>query len=77
MNAEVRVGRDKVCMLLCADDVIVMSVSAEELESLLDVLHEYGRDFGEKFSCEKNKVVIVNRSEDERDATWRLGVNEI
>ena len=29
------------------------------------------------FSCEKSKVMIVNRSEDEREATWRLGVNEL
>ena len=29
------------------------------------------------FSCEKCKVMIVNRSEDERNTTWRLGVNEL
>ena len=29
------------------------------------------------FSIEKNKIMIVNRSEDERDAIWRLGVNEL
>ena len=37
MNAEVRVGRDKAYILLYADDVFVMSESAEELQSLLDV----------------------------------------
>ncbi len=31
-------GEDKVCMLLYADDVIVMSESAEELPSLLNVV---------------------------------------
>ena len=37
MNAGVRVGRDKICMLLHADDVVIMSESAEELlQSLLD-----------------------------------------
>ena len=49
-----------------------MSESAEELQSLLDVIDEYRRDFGVKFSCEKNKVMTVNRSKYERDATWRL-----
>ena len=72
MNAGVNIGRDKVCMLLYADDVVVMSESAEELKSLLDVVYEYGRDFGVNFSCEKSKIMIVNRSEDERDAIWRL-----
>ena len=28
-------------------------------------------------AVKKSKVMIVNRSEDERDATWRLGVNEL
>ncbi len=37
---------DKICVLLYADDVIVMSETAEELQSLLDVISEYGRDFG-------------------------------
>ena len=68
MNAGVRVGRDKVFMLLYAD-VVVMSESVKELQSLLDVIDEYGRDFGANSSCEKGKVMIVNRSEDERDAT--------
>ena len=76
MNAGVSVGRDKVCMLY-ADDVVVISESAEELQSLLNVVDEYGRDFGVNFSCEKSKVMIVNRSEDERNATWRLGVKEL
>ena len=61
-NARVRVGRDKVCMLLYADDVVVMSESAYELQSLLDVVDEYGRDFGVNFSCEKSKVMIMNSS---------------
>ena len=30
-----------------------------------------------RFSSEKSKVMIVNRSEDESNATWRIGVNEL
>ncbi len=40
-----------------ADDVIVMSETAEELQSLLDVVNEYGRDFGVKFG---KKIVTTN-----------------
>ena len=54
-----------------------MSESVEKLQSLLNVLDEYGRGFGFRFSCEKSKVMIVNKSEDERDATMRLGVDEL
>ena len=74
MNAGVRVGNDRVCVLLYADDVVVMSESADELQSLLDVVGQYGRDFGVKFSSEKSKVMVVNRSEDE-NSIWRLGEN--
>ena len=46
-----------------------MSESAEELQSLVDVVNNYRRDFGVRYSSEKNKIMIVNRSADERDAT--------
>ena len=77
MNAGVSVGNDKVCALLYADDVVVMSESAEELQSLFDIVGGYGRDFGVEFSSEKSKVMIVNGPEDERDSVWRLGENEV
>ncbi|KAG0713413.1 hypothetical protein GWK47_016279 [Chionoecetes opilio] len=54
-----------------------MSESAKELQSLLDVVNEYGRNFGVKFSSEKSKVIIVNITEDDRNATWRQGENEL
>ena len=53
MNAGVKVGDERVSVLLYADDVIVTSESAEELQELLDVVHGYGRDFGGRFSSEK------------------------
>ena len=52
-NVGVRVGENKICVLLYADDVVVMSESAEELQELLDVVSEYGNDFGVNFSSEK------------------------
>ena len=77
MNAGVKVGTDRLCLLLYADDVVVMSECADELQSLLDVVGQYGRDFGVRFSSEKSKVIIVNRSQDEENITWRLGENEL
>ena len=54
-----------------------MSESTDELQNLLDVVDGYGKDFGVRFSYEKSKIMIVNRSEDERNAVWRIGVNEL
>ena len=60
MNAGVNVGNDEMCAVLYAD-VVVMSESAEELQSLLDVVDGYGRDFGPRFGSEKSKVSVLNR----------------
>ena len=30
-----------------------------------------------RFSSEKNKIMIVNRSKDESNAVWRIGENEL
>ena len=59
-------------MLLYADDVVVMSKSAKELQSLLDVVDSDGRDFGVRFSTEKSKVMIMNRSEDDMNCSMEI-----
>lgn len=43
MNAGVKVGHYNICVLLYADEVIVMNESAE-LQRSLDVIREYGRN---------------------------------
>ena len=77
MDVGVKFGDHKINVLLYADDVVIMSETGEELQALLNVVDGYGRDFGVKFSSEKSKVMIVNRSEDERNMTWRLSGNEL
>ena len=34
-------------------------------------------DFGVRFRREESKVMMVNRSEDESNAVWRVGENEL
>ena len=70
MYAGVKVDGDKICLLLYAEDVVVMSETAEELQSLQDAVSGYWRDFGVRFSSDKSQIMIVNRSEDERDTVW-------
>ena len=69
INTGVKTDGDKICLLLYADNVVVMSEMAEELQSLLvDIVSGYGRDFGIKFSSEKSKVMILlHRSQDKID----------
>ena len=76
-NVGVRVGENKICVLLYADDVVVMSESAEELQELLDVVSEYGNDFGVNFSSEKSQVMVVNGTDEERNRLWMIGNSEL
>ncbi len=48
------------------DDVMAMSESADELQSLLDAVDGYGREFGVRFSSNKSKIMIVNE--------WMIGL---
>ena len=68
INAGVRVRNDKISVLLYAEDVVVMSESVDQLQSLLDVMIDHGRDSELQFSSEKSKVMIVKRSEDKSNA---------
>ncbi|MPC67029.1 hypothetical protein E2C01_061189 [Portunus trituberculatus] len=48
-----RFGSGAIPSVLLYADVVVMSESAFELQSMLDVVDGYGRDFGVRFSSEK------------------------
>lgn len=61
MNAALKVDNDKICLLLYADDAVVMSELDEDLQSLLDIVRRCGRDFCVRFSTEKSNVMIMSR----------------
>ena len=75
-NVGVNIGREKICLLLYADDVVVMSESGEELQDVLNMVNEYGNDFGVRFNQEKSNM-IVNESEEDRDKVWKIGRKEL
>ncbi|MPC25362.1 hypothetical protein E2C01_018471 [Portunus trituberculatus] len=54
-----------------------MTELADNLLSLLDVIDWYGRDFGMRFISEKSKIMVVNRSDDEKNLVQRLRENEV
>jgi hypothetical protein len=56
-----------------ADDIAIFSNSGQELQNLLNIVNEYGREWGIKFSGTKCKVMIFGEAENEG---WLLG-NEI
>ena len=50
MRAGVRFGKNKICMVLCGDNVVVMSESAEQLQRLPHVAGGCGRHAGLAFT---------------------------
>ncbi len=62
-----------VSILLYADDVVILSESEESLQTMLNVVTEYGTDLNVKFSSEKSQVLVINDEEMDRNRTWTLG----
>ena len=69
----VRVGNEKLSLLLYADDVVILSENAEDLQKMLNEVTGYGRDFRVKFSYEKSQVLVVNGQVEDEGKTWQLG----
>ena len=67
-----KVGDDRLGLLLYADDVVLLSESSEDLQRMLDITTEYGMDFNVKFSSEKSQVMVVNGEEIDKERTWTL-----
>ena len=58
-------------LLMYADDIVILSESKEDLQSLLDLVAGFGRDL--KFSDEKNQVLVINGDDSDVGRTWKLG----
>jgi hypothetical protein len=71
MDVGVRVDGERLKMLLYDDDAVIMSENGEELQSMMDCVTEYRRDFNVRFSAEKSQV-LVNRSIEDMSGVWML-----
>ena len=68
----VHVGDERLKMLLYADDAVIMSENGFELQSMLDCITEYGKDFNVRFSPEKSQVLVVNGTAEDVDRVWQF-----
>ena len=59
----VQIGNRKLGCLGYADDVVLMAESKEDMDRLLNITDEYGREWGVKFSSRKCKVLEFNTTE--------------
>ena len=69
----IRIGDERLGCLLYADDIVVVSEDKDELQKILDIVDQYGKEFEMKFSKEKSKVLVINADENDEGRTWDLG----
>ena len=51
----IKVGERKVCLLMYADDIVLLAETAEDLQNMLDVVTEYARKWRFKLNTKKGK----------------------
>ena len=73
-NIGINVNGEKLGALMFADDIILITETKEELQTLLNEIRKY-EDANMKFSHEKSKILIVNEDARRENRQWKLGNN--
>jgi hypothetical protein len=77
MDVGVHVRDERLKMLLYADDAVIMSENGVIIQSMLDCITEYGKDFNMSFTQEKSQVLVVKGRAKDMDRVWQLAGNVI
>ena len=64
----VKINQEKLCILVFADDVILLAESMGDLQKLLDEVEEFSRDIKLQFGIDKCKILPINMDVNEREA---------
>jgi hypothetical protein len=70
----VKIGAEKFCSMLYADDIVLTSESAEDLQRMLDICQKFADESSFQFSMEQGKShVMVFGDDDDHPFEWKLG----
>ncbi len=75
-NIGVNISLNLINCLLFADDVVLMAESPRELQTLLQISHEFAKKWNLKFNSKKSKVMVVGKRIN-NNSTWKLGDESI
>ena len=75
-NIGVNISLNLTNCLLFVDDVVLMAESARELQSLLQISHQFAKQWNLKFNSRKSKVMVVGKRIN-NNLTWKLGDESI
>ena len=70
-------NRSKLCALLYADDVVLMSDSAHELQSMVTVVHEFCVKWRIEVNTKKSQVMVVNSGTQHSAHKWVFGETQL
>ena len=65
-----------ICSMLYADDLILLTESASDLQMQMDLLSEYAKKWNLEINISKTKVLVFNKSDKTSEITWSID-NEI
>ena len=70
-------GGKKVCALLYADDIVMMTENRVELQKMLDVVAKYAKKWRFELNPKKSEVVVFGHKPAPRNIVWKLGDSKI
>jgi hypothetical protein len=81
LGVEVPDRKERVCILLYADDIVLLAQSAKDLQALMDVVTKHGRKWRYECNKKKSQVMVFGAAGSPRWARarkpWKLGGNTI
>ena len=75
-NIGVNISLNLTNCLLFADDVVLMAESPRELQTLLQISHQFAKKWNLKFNSKKSKLMVVGKRIN-NNSTWKLGDESI
>ena len=61
----IKVGEEKLSILLFADDVVLLTDNLDDMQKLLEETDKFSEDMEMKFAIDKCKVLMINGNENE------------
>ena len=68
----IKIGEEKLSILLFADDVVLLTESWEDMQKLLEEVGKFSEDMEIKFGIDKSKVMTINEKEEGNETNKQL-----
>ena len=72
----VMVGKEKVAILMYADDIVLITESKKDLQRGMNIATNFGRKWRCRYNCKKTQVVVFGRGNKKKDE-WKMSGNKI